>query len=149
MGMLESLEWKEWASLKDSDIEHARKSMRLPLDEIISEVNESLDQFSDRLISTLNERNSLQELHHKLKRSQDILFHFHSFIKKKQVKEFLFPYGGLKERIFLKFYLLFATKLFRQHQLKTENIFATIPIATAAMKPSCNQCIRSGCGCCF
>ena len=81
LGMLESLEWKEWASLKDSDIEHARKSMRLPLDEIISEVNKSLDQFSDRLISTLNERNSLQELHHKLKRSQDILFHFHSFIK--------------------------------------------------------------------
>jgi V/A-type H+-transporting ATPase subunit I len=81
LGMLESLEWKEWSELTENDITTSREKIKLPFNEIMTEINESLDKFSERLTQTTEERNSLRELYLKLKRSQDILYHFHSFVK--------------------------------------------------------------------
>ncbi len=82
LGVLEALEWTGWATLKESDISHARYSLNLPFDDIVSEISHSLDQFSNRLGCSLNERKDLQDLYVKLKNAHEILLHFHSFLRK-------------------------------------------------------------------
>jgi len=86
LGMLEALDWKDWNSLEESMLAQARKSFDMPLEETIREINNSLDNFQERLSSILKERDLLKDKSLKLRQAHDVTVHFHNFIKDENKK---------------------------------------------------------------
>lgn len=86
LGMLEALEWDDWKVLDDTVVEKARNSFNLPLDDVIREVDRSLDKFQGRITQIREENDSLRELNLKLHQTHDVIHHFQSFLNDEEKK---------------------------------------------------------------
>ncbi len=86
LGMLEALEWDDWNRLNEDPIQKARMSFTLPLDDIIQEVDKSLDMFQIRISRMREEEKSLKELQLKLHHTHDVIHHFESFLSEEESK---------------------------------------------------------------
>lgn len=86
LGMLEALEWDDWKGLDDTVVEKARSSFHLPLNDLIREVDRSLDKFQGRITQIREENDSLKELNLKLHQTHDVIHHFQSFLNDEEKK---------------------------------------------------------------
>jgi V/A-type H+-transporting ATPase subunit I len=81
LGLIEALEWKEWSSLTDDDLETIRRRMPLSEEGIFEELQKNLDEFSERLSRLQTERNELNQELQTLRRALRIAHHFDVFWK--------------------------------------------------------------------
>lgn len=86
LGMLEALEWDDWKELDDAVVEKARSSFNLPLNDLIREMDRSLDKFQGRITQIREENDSLKELNLKLHQTHDVIHHFQSFLNDEEKK---------------------------------------------------------------
>jgi V/A-type H+-transporting ATPase subunit I len=86
LGILEALEWDDWKLLDDAVVDKARNSLDLPLDDVIREVDRSLDKFKGRITQIREENDSLRELNLKLHQTHDVIHHFQSFLNDEEKK---------------------------------------------------------------
>lgn len=81
LGLIETLEWKDWPSLTDDDLETIRRRMPLSEEGILEELQKNLDEFSERLSRLKTERNELNQEIQTLRRALRIAHHFDVFWK--------------------------------------------------------------------
>jgi V/A-type H+-transporting ATPase subunit I len=81
LGLIEALEWKDWPSLTDDDLETIRRRMPLSEEGILEELQKNLDEFSERLSRLQTERNELNQELQTLRRALRIAHHFDVFWK--------------------------------------------------------------------
>ncbi|MGC9371970.1 MAG: V-type ATP synthase subunit I [Thermovirgaceae bacterium] len=81
LGLIEALEWKDWSSLTDDDLESARRRMPLADKGVVEELQRNLDEFSERLSRLQAERNELSQELQTLRRALRIAHHFDVFWK--------------------------------------------------------------------
>lgn len=79
LGMLEALEWKDWACLTDKTLESARERVDLGIEGVVVEIDRSLDSFRQRLSALLEERRRLWASLADLRRAHQVVFHFIPF----------------------------------------------------------------------
>ncbi len=81
LGLIEALEWKDWSSLTDDDLESVRRRMPLADEGVVEELQRNLDEFSERLSRLQTERNELNQELQTLRRALRIAHHFDVFWK--------------------------------------------------------------------
>lgn len=86
LGMLESLEWKDWKDLSEDTLDGVRGKVALSIDQVVGGIESSLEVFRERLGKMLEERNSLRDSLNTLRRSHQLTFHFLSFIREESKK---------------------------------------------------------------
>lgn len=80
LGMLEALEWKDWAAFTDETLEKAREKVDFGIEGVVPEIDKSLDSFRERLASLLEERRRLTLSQSDLKKAHQVVFHFIPFV---------------------------------------------------------------------
>ncbi|MGC9489858.1 MAG: V-type ATP synthase subunit I [Thermovirgaceae bacterium] len=81
LGLIEALEWKDWSSLTDDDLESVRRRVPLADEDVLEELQGNLDEFSERLSRLQTERNELNQELQNLRRALRITHHFDVFLK--------------------------------------------------------------------
>lgn len=85
LGLIESLGWKGWKTISDDAVDQVAKMLSdLPAEELIDEIEISLEEFSRRLASLLQEKSSSEELLVRARRAMDTLLRFSSFFRRRQ-----------------------------------------------------------------
>ena len=86
LGLIEALDWKDWSSLTDDDLESARRRMPLSDQNVVEELQRNLDEFSERLTRLQTERDELNQELQTLRRALRIAHHFDGFWKEARDK---------------------------------------------------------------
>lgn len=81
LGLLEALEWREWADITSLNLQEKRKALSSPDSTIIDGIGESLDSFSSRLNELKTVRSELEGRMNSIRGTLKTLEHFRSFIK--------------------------------------------------------------------
>ena len=85
LGLIESLGWKDWKSISEAEVDGAAKILSdLPAEELIDEIEISLEEFSRRLASLIQEKSSSEETLSRARRTMDTLLKFSSFFRRRQ-----------------------------------------------------------------
>lgn len=80
LGMIEVLEWNDWNVIRDRDLERARKSFDMPVQETAKEINSSLDHFQEMISRRTTEKEELNNVLSSLQKASEIASHFDSFV---------------------------------------------------------------------
>jgi len=86
LGMLEALEWNEWDNLSEERMTKARKALTLPIDDLIREIDRSLDKFQKRVSLIREESLLLKELNLKIHQAHEVIHHFQPFLNEEEAK---------------------------------------------------------------
>jgi len=86
LGLMEALEWKDWESLTDDYLEKQREFIPDFSDGVLKALQESLDEFNERLGKLKNRQMELVKQAEKLRRVLKIAHHFDSFWKAEKAK---------------------------------------------------------------
>lgn len=86
LGLIEALEWNGWSDLSDDDLENVRRRMPLSGDQVTEELQQNLDEFSERLTRLQKEKSELNQELQSLRRALRIAHHFDVFWREEKEK---------------------------------------------------------------
>lgn len=86
LGLIEALEWKDWESLTDDYLEKQREFIPDFSDGVLKALQESLDEFNERLSKLKDRQMELKKQAEKLRRVLKMAHHFDSFGKQRRLR---------------------------------------------------------------
>jgi len=156
LGLIEALEWKDWSSLTDDDLESARRQMPLADEGVVDELQRNLDEFNERLSRLLTERNELNQELQTLRRSLRIAHHFDVFWKdareRGQEVTIWWIYGENRDELLSRLRGTLAQKStdegpadVRHHEVRLDETDVVLSVAVApAFAPIVEELFRKG-----
>lgn len=156
LGLIEALDWKDWSSLTDDDLESARRRMPLSDQNVVEELQRNLDEFSERLTRLQTERDELNQELQTLRRALRIAHHFDGFWKeardKGQEVTLWWIYRENQDELLSRLRAGLAQKSidagsadFRHHEVKLEENDVIVSVAVAPpFTPLVEEIFRKG-----
>jgi V/A-type H+-transporting ATPase subunit I len=84
LGLIEALRWDEWRKLTDAFIENVRYNLFGDLEPMMTEIDRSLERIQSRLSRIRENRESLQSVFMKLRKTNLILTHARAFLEQER-----------------------------------------------------------------